>query len=94
MLDLDTESNNRLVQINEQVTKKIANIEQWSGAFLVYIVIYTEQYPAEVPDIFKYMQIICTMASISRTSVFLSYERAHNSSLSANMSLTRTPLSP
>ena len=75
MLVLDVDSNNPLVQVKDQVTKKIANIEQWSDAFLVYIAIYTEQYPAEVPGILKYMQIVRTMASNSRTNVFLSYDR-------------------
>ena len=75
MLVLDVDSNNPLVQVKEQVTKKIVNIEQWSDAFLVYIAIYTEQYPPEVPGILKYMQIFRTIASNSRTSVFLSYDR-------------------
>ena len=57
MLVLDADSSNTLVQVKEQVTKKIANIEQWSDAFLIYNAIYTEQYPAEVPDILKYMQL-------------------------------------
>ena len=75
MLVLDVDSNNPLVQVKEQVTKTIANIKQWSDAFLVYIAIYTEQYPTEVPGILKYTQIVRTMAPNSRTNVFLSYNR-------------------
>ena len=81
---LDSATDRPVVQIRDQPTKKIANIEQWTDAFLIYIAIYTERHPADTPDILKYLQLIRTMSHDSRPSLFLTYDRnfrklrAHN----------------
>ena len=82
---LQPSTNNTYVEVKQQVTKKIVNIDQWSDAFLIFIAIHTEHCPSDTQDILKYMQIIRTMAANSRTPAFLAYDkdfrklRAHNS---------------
>ena len=72
---LQPATNNTYVEVKQQVTKKIVNIDQWSDAFLIFIAIHTEHCPSDTQDILKYMQIIRTMAANSRTPAFLAYDK-------------------
>lgn len=43
-------------------TRKIYTIEAWTAAFIRFAAIYTERYPTEAPQIFKYMEIVRDLA--------------------------------
>ena len=64
-----------VVEVRDQLTKKITNIEQWTDAFLLYIAISLERHPADTPDILKYLQIIRTMSANAHSKLFMSYDR-------------------
>ena len=72
------------VQTREQAQRRIANISQWTDAFLVFMAIYTERFPTEVASVLKYVQLMRTMAFTTKSNIFLAYDRdfrklrAHN----------------
>ena len=39
------------VQVKDQPTAKIYNVEQWTDAFLIHVAIYTQRFPNEIHDI-------------------------------------------
>ena len=41
---------------------KIHSLSKWNDAFLVYLTVYAKKYPAEVPQIASYMQLIKRLA--------------------------------
>ena len=49
------------VHMREQAHKRIYNITEWTDAFLIYMAIYTERYPAEVAALLKYVQLVRSM---------------------------------
>ena len=72
---LDAQTSKPVVEVRDQPTKKITNIEQWTDAFLLYIAIYLERHPVDTPDILKYLQIIRTMSADAHSKLSLSYDR-------------------
>jgi len=44
-------------------TKRIINIESWLSAFRIFVVVYTQKYPTEVPALMKYSDLIQDLAS-------------------------------
>ena len=47
--------------------------ETWTKAFLVFSTIYTERYPAEAPQLFKYISVVREMAYQKKP--WLSYDK-------------------
>ena len=72
---LDAHTSKPVVEVRDQPTKRITNVEQWTDAFLLYIAIYLERHPADTADILKYLQIIRTMSANAHSKLFLSYDR-------------------
>jgi len=62
------------VQVKDQPTAKIHNIEQWTDAFMIYVAIYTQRFPNEIQDILKYMQLIRSLGTTVQPRVFLTYD--------------------
>ena len=74
---LDLATSRPVVQVRDQPTTEISNIEQWTDAFIciciaICIAIYTERHPNDTHNILKYMQLIRTMSDDTRPSLFMS----------------------
>ena len=84
ILIFDVKNQQSSVQMKENVHKRIFNLSQWTDAFLIFIAIYTESHPTEIASILKYMQLVRSMATSSKSNLVLSYDRdfrklrAHN----------------
>ena len=44
-------------------TQRIINIESWMSAFHIFVAVYTQKYPTEVPALMKYSDLIQDLAS-------------------------------
>ena len=62
-------------QLRAQPLKEIYSICTWTDAFLIYMAIYVDRFPAEVLQMLKYMHLIRSMTA-SRHWHFLNYDRA------------------
>ena len=80
VLDAGAESSSW--HLKEQPLKKIDTIGSWTDAFLVYMTIYVERFPAEVAQMLKYVQLVRGMAS--GRNMFLQYDRDFRKLRAAN----------
>ena len=46
-----------------QGTNKVYNIQQWVTAFNIFVSVYTEGYQSEIPQLMKYCEVLCDIAS-------------------------------
>lgn len=67
---------------------KIANIESWTNAFLIYSSVYLSKFPDQIQQILKYINIVRTAAARSSSTSWLDYD------IQFRLKRSRNPLLP
>jgi hypothetical protein len=78
----------QLVMQPKHNSKKIASVDTWTEAFIVFASIYLARYPSELQDMFKYMKTIRLGASRTPSGAWLEYDRQFRLKMAKHTSMS------